>query len=384
MAKISIKRRNESERIDGRAALYAVIYIQRTKIRIPLDIAVIEEEWDPVKEIVKGRGADARDKNLIISNARARISDIYVRARLTGETLTRESFMAQYKRPAETGVFVDFARRHLDSVRKALSWETQKQHTAVLKKLDNYYPGATFGDITLEFLRVYAVYLRDTLGNNTTTVGKNMSVLRLYFNAAIRAGKIQQSPFDQYRIPRAQPSVVFLTEEELNTLIETYKGETLVENEHEALRFFLFMTFTGMHISDARVLQIEQIFGGEIHYTRIKTRTKVAVPLSRPAQLLVEHYQEGRYRGKLFRHLFTDQAFNRLIKRVCMRVGITKAVSAKAARHTFATLYYKKNSGDLGTLSKLLGHTNINTTMVYAHIMKDNRQAGVSVFNDFL
>ena len=134
MAKISIKRRNESERIDGRAALYAVVYIQRTKIRIPLDIAVIEEEWDPVKEIVKGRGADARDKNLIISNARARISDIYVRARLTGETLTRESFIAQYKRPAETGVFVDFARRHLDSVRKALSWETQKQHTAVLKK----------------------------------------------------------------------------------------------------------------------------------------------------------------------------------------------------------------------------------------------------------
>lgn len=73
-----------------------------------------------------------------------------------------------------------------------------------------------------------------------------------------------------------------------------------------------------------------------------------------------------------------------MIKRICRRVGILKAVSAKAARHTFATLYYKKNGGALGTLSKLLGHTSINTTMIYAHIMKDNRVAGVSVFDDML
>ena len=59
-------------------------------------------------------------------------------------------------------------------------------------------------------------------------------------------------------------------------------------------------------------------------------------------------------------------------------------MSAKAARHTFATLYYKKNNGDVGTLSKLLGHTQINTTMVYAHIMKDSRVAGVSAFDGML
>ena len=46
--------------------------------------------------------------------------------------------------------------------------------------------------------------------------------------------------------------------------------------------------------------------------------------------------------------------------------------------------YYKKNNGDLGTLSKLLGHTQISTTMIYAHIMKDSRVAGVSAFDDML
>ena len=49
MAKVTIKRRNESERADGRAALYAVLNIERIKIRLPLDIAVTGAEWDPVE-----------------------------------------------------------------------------------------------------------------------------------------------------------------------------------------------------------------------------------------------------------------------------------------------------------------------------------------------
>jgi integrase len=185
-------------------------------------------------------------------------------------------------------------------------------------------------------------------------------------------------------VPAADPVVVFLTETELNSLIDLYHENNLPDNEMDALRFFLFMTFTAMHISDARALQIEHISGGEIHYVRIKTHTHVNMPVSVPAAKLIEYYADGRTRGNLFRHLPTDQAFNRIIKRVCERAGITKAVSAKAARHTFATLYYKKNSGDIGTLSKLLGHTSISTTMIYAHIMKDNRIAGVSAFDDML
>ncbi len=85
MAKVTIKRRNESERADGRAALYAVLNIERIKIRLPLDIAVTGAEWDPVTERIKGRGQEVKDKNLIISNTKAKISDILVRARLTAK-----------------------------------------------------------------------------------------------------------------------------------------------------------------------------------------------------------------------------------------------------------------------------------------------------------
>lgn len=384
MAKVTIKRRNESERADGRAALYAVLNIERVKIRLPLDLAVTLAEWDPVAERVKGRGQEVKDKNLIISNTKAKISDILVRARLTGEALTKESFLALYRRPGETMNFNEYAARHLDELRSALQPETIRHHTAALKKLKEHAPGLQIGDITPEWLRVYAAHLRDTHHNNPGTIRKNMCVIRMHYYAAMRAGKVKVNPFEVYKLPTADPLVVYLTEKELNTLTELYTSGALPDNEQDVLRFFLFMTFTAMHISDARALQIEQIKGGEIHYRRIKTHTRVNMPLSKPAAQLVECYRDGRGRGNLFRDLPTDQAFNRVIKRVCKRVGIDKPVSAKAARHTFATLYYKKNSGDLGTLSKLLGHTSITTTMIYAHIMKDSRVAGVSAFDDML
>ncbi len=384
MAKVTIRRRNESERADGRAALYAVLNIKRIKIRLPLDIAVTSAEWDETAERVRGRGQQVKDWNLIISNTKAKISDILVRARLTGETLTKDSFLALYRRPGETMNFIEYARRHLEALKTALQPETMRHHAAALRKLESYNPRLQIAEITPDWLRVYAAYLRDKHNNNPGTIRKNMCVIRMHYYAAMRAGKVKNNPFEAYRIPQADPTVVFLTEDELNALIGVFRSDKLDEGETDVLRFFLFMCFTAMHISDARSLQIEQIHGGEIHYTRIKTRTRVNMPLSVPAAKLVEYYKEGRLRGPLFRHLPTDQAFNRIIKRICRRIGINKAVSAKSARHTFATLYYQKNNGDLGTLSKLLGHTQISTTMIYAHIMKDSRVAGVSAFDDML
>lgn len=384
MAKVTIKRRNESERADGSAALYAVVYIQRDKIRIPLGISVCAADWDPILERVKGRGQQVKDLNLIISNTKARISDIMVRARLTGEILTKENFLSQFHRPGETANFIEYARRHLDALKPAMQPETIRHHRAALNKVEAYNPRLTLEQITPEWLRVYAAHLRIEHNNNPGTICKNMCVIRMHYYAAMRAGKVKNNPFEAYKLPRPMPLIVFLTEEELKSLIDLYRSDALPDNEADVLRFFLFMSFTAMHISDARNLFIEQIVDGEIVYVRIKTRTRVKMPVSEPAAKLIEYYAGGRKRGPLFIKLPTDQAFNRIIKRVCERVGIRKPVSAKTARHTFATLYYKKNKGDIGTLSKLLGHTQITTTMIYAHILKDSRMAGVAAFDGML
>ncbi len=79
------------------------------------------------------------------------------------------------------------------------------------------------------------------------------------------------------------------------------------------------------------------------------------MPLSVPAAKLVEYYKEGRLRGPLFRHLPTDQAFNRIIKRICRRIGINKGCQREISPAHVCNTVLQKNNGDLGTLSKTVG-----------------------------
>ncbi len=380
MAIISVKRRHE-ERRDGSAALYAVFHLNREKIRIPLDLYVKACDWDPVAEKVKGRGTMARDQNLVIENARAKINDVLVRARLGGVHLTKELFFVLYKQPAGGQSFIDFAWQRLKTNRRALACNTWRQHKSILKKIEGYNPQLQFWEITPEFLKLYVAHLRQ-LGNGDATIWKNLTVLRGYILAAVRAGFIIKNPLEAFRVKRAAPNIIYLTEDELKLLVDLFQHEELEDKDQDVLRFFLFMTFTSLHIGDARAVRIESIYQNELHYVRKKTRKQVSVPLSEPALKLICYYKGNRTHGLLIQGLPTDQNINRRIKVICEQVGICKQVSAKAARHTFATLYYKKNKGDIATLSNILGHSSLAMTMIYAHINQENRDQGIHVFDE--
>lgn len=382
MAIISIKRRSE-ERRDGSAALYAVFNLNRDKIRIPLGLYVKACDWDPINEKIKGRGTIVRDQNLIIENTRAKINDVLVRARLGELYLTKDSFFAIYRQPSSGQSFIAYAILRLKRNRRALACNTWRQHKSILKKLEDYKSDLQFFEITPDFLKLYVAHLRQ-LGNKDATIWKNMTVLRGYVLAAIRAGFIIKNPYEAFRVKRAAPNIIYLTEDELKSLVKLYHSEELEDQEQDVLRFFLFMTFTSLHIGDARALTIESISNNELHYVRKKTRVLVSVPLSKPAKRLISYYKGNRSHGTLIQGLSSDQNINRKLKDICSKAGISKSISAKAARHTFATLYYKKNKGDLATLSNIMGHSSLAMTMIYAHINQENRDQGIHVFDTLL
>ena len=225
-------------------------------------------------------------------------------------------------------------------------------------------------------------YLRK-IGNKDSTAWRNMATIKIYVGAAIRGGYMDRDPFAAIKIRRPKSEVVYLTEEELLRLTSLYRSGRLEECTQNVLRFFLFLCFTSLHIGDAKVLQISQFTRNELRYTRGKTRIPVTIPLSDPARYIYEYYQAGRTQGDLFMNLPTDQDINRVLKTIAGKAGITKDISSKTGRHTFATLYYKKTH-DIVTLSHLLGHSSITMTMVYAHVLEDEREVGIHAFDDML
>lgn len=384
MTKITIARRKDAVGKDGKAPLNAIFSIAGEKVRIPVGVSVTESEWDSKRSCIRGKGKDIDDRNLLIEHVRAKISEIFVKYRLSGARLDKLKFLNEMKKFEVAEDFHSFAQEYLKTYRKSISETTAEHHATVLAKVKEYAPKLNLDDITTEWLKGFVRHLKEVKGNALSTIRKNLSMVHVYCEKAYQEGKMKERPFDGYRIHSEKPTVVFLKEEEVDKLTALYRSNTLADSRQEVLRFFLFMTFTGMHISDARSLSIEQTYDDRIVYKRMKTGTAVILPMSGPTAKLVDYYAGGRSRGQLFKKLPTDQAFNRVIKIVCRQAGIRKPVSAKTGRHTFATLYLAKNPGDISTLSRLLGHTNIDTTMTYVHTLREDKEKGISAFDGML
>ena len=154
------------------------------------------------------------------------------------------------------------------------------------------------------------------------------------------------------------------------------------------MNFFLFMCFTSLHISDAKAVKMEQISNTTLTYYRKKNRNSkpepIFIPLSKPAKKIIKQEAGFRVNGLLFDGMYSDQRINKFLKRIAKMDGIRfdKNISAKTGRHTFATIYLRRTK-DIRSLQELLGHSKLEETLVYAHVMDESKREGIDTFNDF-
>ena len=107
---------------------------------------------------------------------------------------------------------------------------------------------------------------------------------------------------------------------------------------------------------------------------------QLRIPVSQPLQNLYNDARENRTKGYLFQHIPSDQKVNKRLKTIATDAGINKPITAKTGRHTFATFFLAKTQ-QLTTLKELLGHTHIEETLIYAHVLDESKINGVACFN---
>lgn len=384
---ISIKvyfRKHKSDTTTG--VVWVSFYINREKVNFSTKVAVDEKNWNSSKQCVGSGDKLCRDKNLIIENVLSRINNVLVKYRLRDKKLTRSAFLRAYHRPTDYDTFFDFITDYQKKISIRMEMPTLMTHLSVIRKLKEYNANLIFDDITKEWLDDYFCYLKKELGNNDNTAYKNMSTLRKYVRAAYKAGYMDENPFDDWSIKRTTSNCVYLTEEELRTLVNLYNDGELEYKLHKTLEFFLFMCFSSLHVGDAKRLKLEQFSETSFTYFRIKLRNSkpepIQVPLSAPLRKILQNIVGTRKKGPVFEQIPAEQTMNKYLKDIAAIAEIDKSITHKVGRHTFATIFLK-NTKDLAALKEILGHSEIKETLVYAHVLDESKQEGIKCFNAF-
>ena len=202
----------------------------------------------------------------------------------------------------------------------------------------------------------------------------NLTVrLKTIVGEAIADGIITAFPFVGYEPTHPQSEQKYLTTEELNRIMTTpLHSRTL----YHVRDLFLFSCYTGIPYSDMCMLTNENLSLAEdgiwwIRSSRKKTGVDFEIPLMELPLHIIEKYRDVAPEGKLL-PMYSNSSLNHYLKQIAVLCGIERKLVFHVARHTYATEITLSHGVPLETVSKMLGHSRIGTTQLYAKVT-DNK-----------
>ena len=181
-------------------------------------------------------------------------------------------------------------------------------------------------------------------------------------NRAEKDGLLITNPSRGDRVDKMKRAErVWLTAEELSRLKATHLDKPELE------KAFLFGCLTGLRLSDILSLRYEDIEGRRLTKKIIKTGKVEYMTLNSQAVELI-----GSGTGRIFPSLHRNSKFSKYLRRWAKAAGVSKAITFHSSRHTFAVLMLSAGV-DIYTLSRLLGHSSVTTTQIYADIVDARR-----------
>lgn len=263
-----------------------------------------------------------------------------------------------------TMTLCEYAHRELKEQIKSEHYT--KNIAAVVKTVIEFAPDIRMIDINREFYKRYLDFLRIVKKQSPNTIITNSKILAAIIHRAFLDKVITNMPdFTGIRPKSESHERQYLTLDELRLLANTPALE-IVKNA------FLFSCFTGLRYSDIISLEWDDIRNNRITKRMQKTGEIVYIPLNKNALKFMP-----KQNAKLvFKDLPSVQTISRILSKWVQQAGITKKITFHCVRHTFATLALA-NGADLYTVSKLLGHSEITTTQIYAKVLDEGRKKAV-------
>ena len=227
----------------------------------------------------------------------------------------------------------------------------------------------------------YKNFLMTDVNMCNNTAVKTMKTFRTVILHGIKLGVIHKDPFVGVHFHMEKVDRGFLTDEEISAIMTKHFDLPRLELVRD---LFIFSCFTGLAYIDVKALTYDKIMRlADVDWIiskRVKTVTPINVVLSDGAKRIIEKYKDypKKKKGHVF-PVFSNQKTNQYLKEIATACGIDKELTFHMARHTFATLTLSKGV-PIESVSRMLGHTNIRTTQIYAKITNKKIEHDMALF----
>ena len=378
---------NASRAKNNLVSVYARITVNGKRANISLKRKVTVSEWNSNKGRARGTKQESRLLNRYLDNVKNRIYEAHQelvkeKAYICSQSI-KARFLGEDNEEYSLLTLVDY---HNSQMSESLSYGTLKNYfttqkyiklflTKKRKTQDIYLSQLTYRFIIdfEKFLRSYSPEDHQKKMENNTVM-KHIQRLRKMVTLAYKMEWIDKDPFIKFKPTYIKNEREFLREDELQKIIER---EFEIERLTLVKDLFIFSCYTGLSYIDVMQLNEDNIAlgidGGRWLITnRQKTHNRVKIPLLPLAEMLINKYR-GHIKTKKTRTLFpniSNQKLNSYLKEIADLCKIKKNLTFHIARHTFATTITLRNGVPIETVSKLLGHTKIATTQIYAKVIE--------------
>ena len=262
----------------------------------------------------------------------------------------------------------------------------QSQNTLVAYRRDvsrfaKYLPNKRLDDAKISDVRSFLVFLRNEEGLAPSSVARCLSSLKSFYEYLSIENLISENPTETIASPRPWrklPNVMSV--EEVDALITAPDINTLAGARDLAMLELIYAT--GLRVSELVSLKMSAV-DLEVGYLRSlgKGSKERVVPIGDVAKTAIESYvnnarplfQKKRRSGDLFLtrrgNAMTRQGFWKILKKYSIKAKIEGPVSPHALRHAFAT-HLLERGADLRSVQMMLGHSDISTTQIYTHVLR--------------
>ena len=384
-------------KVNGQAPIYCRITVNGKRTQFSVNRDIEPGRWITAAGMAKGNSEEARTLNAYLDMVKGEIHKHYNRLLASSEFISADTVKNSYLGLGEEQKsLIETFEYHNNQMKELIGVDVVKAtHTkfeTVLKKLKLYLKkhykrsDMQLQELDHKFIVDFEYFLKvdQAIGHNT--VMKYIRNLKKVMNMAVMNDWLVKNPFNNFKCSTKKVTREILTEKELQVLSEK---EFSIQRLEEVRDIFLFCCYTGYAFVDVEKLKPSDVAlgidGGKWIFTnRKKTGTTSNVPLLPPAQEIIDKYAEHPYcvaKGKLL-PVKSNQKMNAYLKEIADLCSITKKLTMHIARHTFATTVTLSNGVPIETVSRLLGHTKLATTQIYAQVLEHKVSHDMNALKD--